>query len=217
MDVTDQLLTNNVSSSTNAKSLASSRSLNFASGASIDKPIQQTITAFPISIEYKDTVGLFGAENAFIKFDLKITDSISLFTTIEGPDDFFSMIISRIEEDQTDYSSARELYENELDTNFSASLYNSGIKSPDTSRISVDLENVGTGNQYVDRWLDVTFYDRNRRPIEHDLIYIKPNDSFYVGFHARKTNRIPYNVKITIGREYLSSFKLTPDQRRYEG
>lgn len=221
MDVTNALLKSHqsygASDNTNARFLAASQSLNFAGGSSIEKATVQRVTAFPVTIEYKGAVGLFGAENAFIKFDLNITDSISLFTTLEGPDGYYSMIISRMEEDETIYNSALENYTSEADQNYIAALYNSGIKSSDTTRISVGIENVGIGNKYLDRWLDVSFYDRERRPVENDLMYIKPNDSFYVGFHARRTTRIPYDVKITVGEEYLSVYNLTDKQRRYEG
>lgn len=221
MDVSNAILKSHQSyggsDNTNAKFLSASKSLNFSSGSSIEKATIQRVTAFPIVMEYKGAVGLFGSENAFIKFELNITDSISLFSTLEGPDGFYSMVVSRTEEDETVYNSALENYASDNDQNYLAALYNSGIKSPDTARISVGIENLGIGNQYLDRWLDVSFYDRERRPVENDLMYIKPNDFFYVGLHARKTINIPYDVKVTVGEEYLSVFNLTEEQKRYEG
>lgn len=221
MDVTTQLLNNDrisgMGGNTSPDIAASSKSLVHAAGSNILKPIEQNITAFPISVQYKDSVGLFGSENTFIKINLNITDTISMSVSVEEPDEFFSFITIPASEDESIYASAKELYEEEIEEVYKSAFFNSGIKSPETTRISVNLENTGTGNKYVDRYLDVTLYNRDKQPIEYDLMYLKPNDYFYVGIHARKLTRLPYNIKVIVGLEYLSTFNLTSEQRRYEG
>ena len=39
----------------------------------------------------------------------------------------------------------------------------------------------------------------------YDEMYVSPKDTIYVGFHARNTRHLPYNVTVTIGEEILSS------------
>ena len=61
-----------------------------------------------------------------------------------------------------------------------------------------------TGNKYIDAWFDVRLYTKNREEHPYDKMYVRLNDFFYIGFHARNTRRLPYNVKCVIGQEYLS-------------
>ena len=42
-----------------------------------------------------------------------------------------------------------------------------------------------------------------------------PKDFFYIGFHARNTKRLPYNVNLKVGGEFISEYDLTPEERRY--
>lgn len=44
-------------------------------------------------------------------------------------------------------------------------------------------------------------------------MYVRMNDFFYIGFHARNTKRLPYNVSLVVGEEYVSG--LDTDQERY--
>ena len=224
MDVTQEILKNSqrygVSSNTNQNSVAASRSLNFAQGTSIEKPVVQNITAFPIKLKYEDKIGLFGAENRFIKFQLNITDSITTFESIEEPDGYLTLLNSRVTlQGATEgYDTALESYTSfGYDPNYDHANYISSIKNPATTRISVDVNNLSTGNRFNDNWLDVVIYDKNKKIHGHDLIYLKPNDFFYVGFHARTPKRIAYNVEVNIGREYISKFSMTAEQQRYEG
>ena len=69
-------------------------------------------------------------------------------------------------------------------------------------KATVSLRNLGTGNKYNDSWLDVRLYDQNRRPIAEDDIWINAKSSFYIGFHARNTRRLPFNVECVIGQQY---------------
>jgi len=79
--------------------------------------------------------------------------------------------------------------------------------------VSVQLDNLKTGNQYIDDWLDVRLYTRDRMEHPYDLMYVRPNDFFYVGFHARNTKRLSYNVNVTVGEQYLDESQI--EDRRY--
>ena len=82
------------------------------------------------------------------------------------------------------------------------------------SYVSVDLTNLKTGNKYIDAWFDVRLYNKAREEHPYDKMYVRINDFFYIGFHARNTRRLPYNVDCVIGKEYVSGLK--PEQERYK-
>ena len=72
-------------------------------------------------------------------------------------------------------------------------------------KVSVRLDNRGTGNIYIDTWLDTMLYERDQQMWGYDTMYVNPRDIMYVGFHARNTRHLPYNVTVTIGEEFLDS------------
>ena len=80
-DVTDQILkTHKIYGSSDFTAqfaTSSSRALNYANGASIQKPEVERVTTIPRIINYQDAVGLFGAENHFIRVDLKVQNPVS--------------------------------------------------------------------------------------------------------------------------------------------
>ena len=80
--------------------------------------------------------------------------------------------------------------------------------------VSVDLNNLKTGNKYIDAWFDVRLYNKARQEHPYDKMYVRINDFFYIGFHARNTKRLPYNVNCVIGQEFISG--LIPEQERYK-
>ena len=82
------------------------------------------------------------------------------------------------------------------------------------SYVSVDLNNLKTGNKYIDAWFDVRLYNKARQEHPYDKMYVRINDFFYIGFHARNTKRLPYNVNCVIGKEYISGLK--PEQERFK-
>ena len=69
MNVTDQINKYKIlygsSDNTNPATIAAAKKLNYAEGASIQKPSKEDIFLIPQSINYNDTVGLFGTENHF--------------------------------------------------------------------------------------------------------------------------------------------------------
>lgn len=81
--------------------------------------------------------------------------------------------------------------------------------------VSIDLINLKTGNKYIDSWFDVRLYTADREEHPYDKMYVSTNDFFYIGFHARNTKRLPYNVECIIGNEYVSSDEMTDEDRRY--
>ena len=51
----------------------SNRTLDFAAqGSNINQAVPEPVSIIPIGLGYKDTVGLFGVENVYIKLDLDI-------------------------------------------------------------------------------------------------------------------------------------------------
>lgn len=208
MDVTNEILQAHLvyggSDNTAPASLSSSKSLNYAAGASINNPAVERITKIPYAFNFKDTVGLFGAENTFIRIDLDIIDT--------GTD---RIIINTYEAAEMTQDGGLEVnyYESGY---FNASQDNSTVNEyepalveftglPDVfkPKISINLENLKTGNQYIDSWFDVRLYTKNKEEHGFDKLYLNLKDSFYIGFHARNTRRLPYNVRCSVGDEYV--------------
>ena len=192
MDVTNEILQAHLvyggSDNTAPASLSSSKSLNYAAGASINNPAVERITKIPYAFNFKDTVGLFGAENTFIRIDLDIIDT--------GTD---RIIINTYEAAEMTQDGGLEVnyYESGY---FNASQDNSTVNEyepalveftglPDVfkPKISINLENLKTGNQYIDSWFDVRLYTKNKEEHGFDKLYLNLKDSFYIGFHARNT------------------------------
>ena len=216
MDVSEEILQNHLiygaSDYTNPRTLSASKSLNFAKGASIQNPIQEKLTILPFTYNYKDSVGLFGAENCFIRVDVRIDPSVALACIEE---DYWECALITDIDDTTDpyYSQAEIDHYADRDTvnDYEPAnlLANSLLKGIYDVYASVDLENLKTGNKYVDDWLDVRLYNKTRQPIGSNHTYVKYNDFFYIGFHARNTRELPYNVKLTIGNEIRSGLPST--------
>jgi hypothetical protein len=84
-------------------------------------------------------------------------------------------------------------------------LISSGLPNFWDPVVSVDLNNIGVNNIYIDTWLDTMLYTRERKMWGYDKMYVRPKDHFYVGLHARNTRHLPYNVNVTVGTEYIQS------------
>lgn len=222
MDVTqginNAILTMGGSGTTNPSYAASSKSLNYAKDKnSIQNAATERVTAIPYVLNYKDTVGLFGAENIFIKVQLNIQSAASAFTNINTPENTYYPVWTFFEEGiENFYESA--LFDFTADRNI-VNTYEPAKISNDLSAfnkpyVRVDLTNLKTGNQYIDNWFDVRIYTKNREEYAYDTIYLGINDYFYLGFHARNTRRLPYNVQVEIGNEYLEFYDLNSVQKR---
>ena len=214
MDVTQEILNNvlmyGASDNTAPQGLAASKSLNYAKGASIQKPVLENVSVVPRRLKYADTVGLFGAENVFIKVDLNIKDTGNLcfeepgweclkitFGAFPIVDTYYTAVID-VEKDLTTVNT----YEPAQITNKLAN-----IRNP---YVGVSLANLKTGNKYIDAWFDVRLYTKSRQEHPYDEMYLPASDYFYIGFHARNTKRLPYNVECLIGTGYKSKNDVDP-------
>tara|TARA_Y100000389_G_scaffold199975_1_gene239455 strand:- start:646 stop:1332 length:687 start_codon:yes stop_codon:yes gene_type:complete len=217
MDVTKEINNNYIvygaSDYTSSKGNAASKQLNYASGASISKPDTQTISVIPHTFKYQDNVGLMGAENYFVKVQLSIVGDIvrSCFE-----EEFFSCASIRSGQDTGSYTRA----DFTLGTFPTLNTYEEAIGAGDRlpflpggrGFLSVQLNNLKTGNAYVDKDLDICLYTADREGHPYDKMYVQVNDHFYIGFHARNTKRVSYDAECTIGTE-LRSYDSINDKR----
>ena len=173
-DVSQRILDRHIiyggSDNTNPRYASANKSLNYRGGGSINKPEQDKVSIIPFTLNYNDTVGLFGSENHFVKVTVNI-DRDNANLCFEEPDWACSII-------------------------------------------SVDLSNLKTNNKFIDNWFDVRLYNKNRKEHPYDKMFVRMTDYFYIGFHARTTRRLPYNVQCIIGNEYVSG--LNEETMRYE-
>ena len=211
MNVTEEIrrkhLIYGASDNTNPANVAAAKALNYAQGATIQHPERNSISTIPYTLNYSDTVGLFGVENHFVRVDLNIIGDI-LNVCYEEPgwecaglainegigDPFYTeaLIDRKASPPEGDYDDAV------LQGNV---LPNIGLNR---GYVSVELENLKTGNQYVDDWLDIRLYTQSKEEHPFNKMYVKAKSYFYIGFHARNTKRLDYNVRCVIGNEYRS-------------
>ena len=213
-DVTDQVLDSHRlyggSDSTNQSYTSASRCLNYASGASIQRPEVVNISNVPVVMNYKDTVGLFGVENHFVKVNVNIQNPVRFAYEIDG---YFSATFSNEGIDPDDpYTYPNNGYDEpgaafidytadltEYNTFLPAEIGGTIIPGLRSKFFKVELQNLKTGNIYVDNWLDVRLYNRHYEEHPYDVMYVRSSEPFYIGFHARNTKRLPYNVNCLIG------------------
>ena len=223
------------SDNTAAPGLAASKSLNYAPAPTMQRAQLTRTTAYPFTYTLIGQVGLFGAENYYLRVDL------DLLTPLEPEFEEAGWQPARIE-----YSTEIEVNTYEpavLDfdqdppppmntqVNNDNNVCTGYVRAEDTGKlppvvtyncymaavitnpipsfwdpvVSVELEDVGTGNIYIDNWLEPMLYTRDREMWGYDKMYVRPKDHFYVGIHARNTRHLPYNIKVKIGYEYIQS------------
>jgi len=211
MDVTDQILLYNqiygASSNTQPQGLSASKSLNFANGASIQKPDLTRVTVVPFTLKYQGTTGLFGAENYFVRVN---TDVPLDFTTRCFEEKFWECaFFSDAPHDPTSVYDELILDQNAdpttVNTYEPVRIFDGTFVTDNDSYISVDLNNLKTGNTYIDSWLDVRLYTKEREEHPYDKMYVRLRDYFYIGFHARNTRRLDYNVEAIVGNELVEA------------
>ena len=219
-NVTQRILDRHIiyggSDSTQPGYSSSNRSLNYAEGGSIQRPELNKVSIIPFTLGYSDTVGLFGKENHFVKVNVEVDPSIA-FACFEEEGWECAYITNKDYPIVNTYTQAVV----DLDKDLSvvnkydpAKLTANKLTVQSDSYVSVDLSNLKTGNKYIDAWFDVRLYNKARQEHPYDKMYVRLNDFFYIGFHARNTRRLPYNVKCVIGQEYISGLK--PEQARYK-
>lgn len=212
MDVTQQInnYKNGFSTFTNPSFTAATKSLSAAQGPSIDRPIVERITAMPLTLGYKDAVGLFGSENKFIKLDINVRNT--LFHMFSGEykqaDEYFIYNITRQTQEYEHYEEAVDtstINEEAVINGYEKADYNTRLENNEGIMLSVELINNKTGNKYNDSWLDVVLYSSSKQALPSNTVYVKPQDTLYIGLHARNTRRLPYNIKINIAETLIST------------
>ena len=221
MDITDQILAHHriygASDYTNPAYNSSARQLNYANGASIVKPDVTKIGAIPFTLKFQDSVGLFGTENYFIRVDLKVEGAV--LSCFEEPFWFCARLSEEVTDPTDPYTYSNtgttpgaayiEQPADENDPAYEAAVITqSEVPEIARPRVKINLKNLKTGNIYLDSWLDVRLYTQDREEHPYDVMYCGRRDSFYIGFHARNTKRLPYNVECIIGEEYLTDSEI---------
>ena len=213
-DVTPQIQKTNMiygaSDNTNPAYSSANRQLNYAVGGSIQRPEMDKVSIIPYTINYKDTVGLFGKENHFVRVNVNINPEVA-FACFEEPG-WECAVMNENLDLSTINTYVPAIADPELDktivnTYDPAAVLRGSLSYKSDAYISVDLENLKTGNKYIDSWFDVRLYTATREEHPYDKMYVRLNDVFYIGFHARNTKRLPYNVKCVIGQEYLAGLE----------
>ena len=214
MDVTQEILNNHLiygaSDNTNPQGIAASKSLNYAKGATLQKPVLEKVSVIPRRLKYADTVGLFGAENVFIKVDLNIKDTGNL--CFEEPYwECLKMTLGSFPVENT-YSTAVMDATKDLDivNTYEPAQITNKLANLNNPYVGVSLANLKTGNKYIDAWFDVRLYTKAREEHPYDEMYLPIRDYFYIGFHARNTKRLPYNVECLIGTGYKPFDEVDP-------
>jgi hypothetical protein len=220
MDVTDQVqlihLKYGGSDDTNPASLSSSKKLNYAAGSSISKPDNQRVAVIPFTLKYEDSVGLFGSENHYIKVAVDVDFRLSNVDKGVSEGDYLpAALITEATGTVNDYATAVLDYgadqSSPVNDYYSAEITYGITPLPD-GFLSIELTNTGTGNKYIDSWFDVRLYTREREEHPFDVMYIRPKDYFYIGFHARDTKRLPYKVSCLVGSKLLDRTQI---EQRY--
>ena len=212
MNVTKEIRQNHItygaSDNTAPNRTAAGRSLNYAAGPSIMRPDKTNVTVIPRTLKYNSTIGLFGAENYFVRVNLHIQDNAAgtCFEEI-----YWECAI--VQFDSESFDQAPTYAQAEIDLNnfatdntyVDADINDSYLPFVgSTPFVSVDLNNLKTGNMYVDNWLDVRLYTSDREEHPYDKMYVSANGFFYIGIHARNPRRLPFDVECLIGTEYRS-------------
>ena len=198
------------SDNTNQGYTSSSRALNYSKGASIQRPELEQVSTIPKINAYQDAVGLFGAENHFVKVNMNLQNPIrgdyivngyipaKLSEEIQNGEDPYTIYNNGYLEDGQafiDYDADPETF----NTYEPAEINGDVINRIESQYFKVELFNRKTGNIYIDDWLDVRLYNKAYDEHPYDVMYVKYNEPFYIGFHARNTKRLPYNVQCIVG------------------
>ena len=219
MDVTKQILKHHEvyggSDNTSQSYTASGRCLNYANGPTIQRPIEYGVTVFPFRMDLKGEVGLFGAENIYIKFNINVIDSGNfcveepgwLCGMIDQADQFYNPedpYTTTPGLSQFDSQAYVDFYAPEEDPVYiEAMLSNPSYLRGQDRKFSFYLQNNKTGNIYVDNHVDGMLYSIDRQEKPYELMYVATKDCVYVGIHARNTKRLPFDMTVLIGYEAI--------------
>ena len=210
MDVTNEIRKNHIiygaSDYTAPSRHASGRSLNYAAGPSITRPAVQNVTILPFTLKYESAVGLFGAENYFVKINLNVLGS-SADACYEEPYWICGFVDYTYDVPDFNYGTG---FVDKTSYTYTDGYVEANVNNNDLpyipgrdAFISVDLKNLKVGNIHIDDWFDVRLYTKDREEHPYDKMYVRTNDWFYIGMHARNTRRLPFDVECVLGNEYL--------------
>ena len=219
MDVTEQVLYSHRvyggSDSTRRSSLAGSKSLNYANGASIQKPIEQYTNRIPCSLPFKGEIGWYGAENIFIRVDLSELQEYTATCYLDNTYECATVDYNYF--DLFDYYEVANIYDDDIATvnTYEAATINENKLPVNLYRpyVSVELTNLKTQNKYIDRDVSVRLYTKDKEEHPYDYMYIPSNGYFYIGIHGRNTKKLSYNIECYIGEEYKSLNNI--EERKY--
>jgi hypothetical protein len=131
-------------------------------------------------------------------------DYLDVTLSSDGPADFYW--------DEADFDYSKDL---ETVNTYEPALLDNSLNFIPNAVASVNLQNLKTGNKFIDCWFDTRLYTKDRLEHPYDLMYVPLGSYFYVGFHARDTKRLPYNVRMTVGEVIQNSDNLPGSERRY--
>jgi len=211
MNVTQEIQQNHIvygaSDYTAPGGLSASKSLNYAKGPTITNPDTRNVSIIPYTLRYADSVGLFGAENYYLKVNVDIQTSIAGACFSEPGWDcaFINYAVKDNLDVNYDPANVSDVVEDEAkvdDTYIEATLLENSLPILPDAYISIDLTKVKSNNRFIDDWLDLRLYTQDREEHPFDKMYMKGRGHFYIGVHARNTKRLPYDILCEIGLEY---------------
>lgn len=210
MDVTQEIQKNHIiygaSDNTAPQHNAAGRSLNYADGPSIQRPVKQEVTVIPFTLKYESAVGLFGAENYFVKVNLNLL-GVANDVCYEEPYWLCGYVNFQAQNPDGTYQPGLVDYDPvpEDNTYIEAAITEGALPffAGRDAYVSVDLNNLKVGNKYIDNWLDVRLYTKDREEHPHDRMFVRARDFFYIGIHARNTRRLPFDVECLIGKDLM--------------
>jgi len=238
VDVTDQIRQYNEiyggSSNTQQGGLAASKALNYSNAPTIQQAQQVRTTVYPLTFKLVGQVGLFGAENYYLRVEVNLLTPLApefeevgyepAVVTFED-----SPTVNTYEPEFINFDKdppppdpapdAQIIPSQQASTTCCAFIggipsapilncyygarFSNVISTTFDPWVSIDLNNIGVNNIYIDNWLDTMLYTRERQMWGYDKMYVRPKDFFYVGIHARNTRQLAYNVDVTVGLELL--------------
>ena len=207
------------SGTTNPAYYSAAKSLNFAKTSnSLKQAAAQNLSAIPYVFKYQDTVGLFGAENVFVKVNMDIQSSGSVYANNPNPvNDYYDVWTFPEDETINNYETALFTFnvDNETVETYAPARISNDLSSASNAYVQIDLNNLKTGNKYIDAWLDVRLYQPNGLEHPYDRMYLPLKSHFYIGFHARNTRRLPYNVAVSVGRNIFAYLDIPKAEQQY--
>ncbi len=243
VDVTEQIRQYNEiyggSSNTQQGGLAASKSLNYANAPTIQQSQRVRATVYPLTFKIVGQVGLFGAENYYLRVEVDILTPLApefeevgyepaVVTFGEDPTvNTYEPAFINFDKDPPppDPKPGAQIIPEQQASTECCSFYGGTPSNPILNCyygarftntvsttfdpwVSIDLNNIGVNNIYIDNWLDTMLYTRERKMWGYDKMYVRPKDFFYVGIHARNTRQLAYNVDVTVGLELLQGSEI---------